>query len=31
MNDKVDSKGRQNGTMYTPNLPVPTYAIDIIM
>ena len=31
MNDKVDRKGRQNGTMYTPSLPAPKYAIDIIM
>ena len=31
MNDKVDSKGRQNGTIYTTSLPVPTYLIDIIM
>ena len=31
MIDKVDSKGRRNGTIYTPSLSVPTYAIDIIM
>ena len=29
MIDKVDSKGRQNGTTYTPSLSVPTFAISI--